>query len=225
MPTPAILKSSFISDHYYHFVCKSIDGILLFPGVEDYKIFKDRFKKFTDEFLEIWSYCFLPNHTHQIVKIKSIETIKNCIDKFPLENKTKTMLAFLDDCTNEMALDKMIDRQMNSFLVSYANYYNNKYNRQGGLFQKPFKRIAITDDSHLQQAIIYTHANAQKHGLVNDFQQYPFSSYAEIIKDNNYYTNSKNVVAFFGGVEKFTEIHNAQVAYYYQNSWPNSKLE
>ena len=43
---------------------------------------------------------------------------------------------------------------MNSFLVSYANYINNKYDRKGGIFQKPFKRIAIEGDAHLQQAII-----------------------------------------------------------------------
>jgi hypothetical protein len=225
MPTPAVLKASFIANNYYHFVCKSIDGILLFPAIEDYKVFKDRFKKFTDEFLQPWCYCLLPNHAHHIVKIKSPSIIKNSIDKFPVENKTKAMLSFLTDSTNEIALDKMIDRQMNSFLVSYANYYNNKYNRQGGLFQKPFKRIAIADDAHLQQAIIYTHANAQKHGIVNDYKQYPFSSYGEIIKENNYYINSKNVTAFFGGIEKLIKINKTQVEYYYQNNWPNSKLE
>jgi putative transposase len=225
MPTPAKLKASFTANYYYHFVCKSIDGILLFPDVSDYLVFTDRFKKFTDEFLETWSFCLLPNHTHHIVKIKSSETIKNSIANFPLANRTKAMLSFLDDSTNEITFDKMIDRQMNSFLVSYANYYNNKYQRQGGIFQKPFKRIAIDDDVHLQQAIIYTHANAQKHGITKDYKKYPFSSYAAIIKANEYYTNSKNVIAFFGGIEKFIQIHNSQVEYYYQNNWPNSKLE
>ena len=225
MPTPAHLKSPFVSDNYYHLVCKSIDGLLLFPSHEDYHVFKDRFKKFTDEFLEIWSYCLLPNHTHQIIKIKAGSTIKKCIDNFPLENKTKAMLSFSEVCTNEIALDKMIDRQMNSFLVSYANYYNNTYNRQGGLFQKPFKRIAISDDTHLQQAIIYVHANAQKHGIVNDYKQSPYSSYNNMINGTDYYIKSKNVLSFFGGKEKFIEIHNSQVDFYYQNSWPNSKLE
>jgi putative transposase len=225
MPTPAKLKASFIANCYYHFVCKSIDGILLFPDITDYLVFTDRFKKFTDEFLETWSFCLLPNHTHHIIKIKSPETIKNSIATFPLANRTKAMLSFLDDSTNEITFDKMIDRQMNSFLVSYANYYNNKYQRQGGIFQKPFKRIAIDDDAHLQQAIIYTHANAQKHGITNDYKKYPFSSYTAIIKDNEYYTNSKNVIDFFGGIEKFIQIHNSQVEYYYQNNWPNSKLE
>jgi putative transposase len=225
MPTPANLKTSFAANGYYHFVCKSIDGILLFPDVADYLVFTDRFKKFTDEFLELWGFCLLPNHTHHIVKIKLPEIVKASITNFPLENRTKAMLSFLSDSTNETVFDKMIDRQMNSFLVSYANYYNNKYQRQGGIFQKPFKRIVIDDDAHLQQAIIYTHANAQKHGITGNYKKYPFSSYASIIEANEYYTSSKNVINFFGGIEKFIQIHNSQVEYYYQNNWPNSKLE
>jgi hypothetical protein len=225
MPTPLVLKASFIEKGNFHFVCKSIDGLLLFPEMEDYIVFTDRFKKFTNEFIEIWSYCLLPNHTHHIVKIKPVSLIKNTISKFPTENKTKAMLSFLDNSENEAALDKMIDRQMNSFLVSYANYYNNKYKRQGGLFQKPFKRIAILDDAHLQQAIIYTHANAQKHGIVKDFSQYPFSSYDAIITGKNYYANAKNIMDFFGGLERFIQTHQNQIEFYYQNNWPNSKLE
>jgi putative transposase len=225
MPTPARLKASFTTNCYYHFVCKSIDGLLLFLDSKDYLVFTDRFKKFTDEFLEIWSFCLIPNHTHHIVKIKSLETIKNSVANFPFSNRTKAMLSFLEDSTNEIALDKMIDRQMNSFLVSYANYYNNNYQRQGGIFQKPFKRIAIDDDAHLQHAIVYTHANAQKHDIANDYKKYPFSSYITIIKNDEYYTNSKSVINFFGGIEKFIQIHDSQVEYYYQKNWPNSKLE
>jgi putative transposase len=225
MPTPAKLKASFTPNYYYHFVCKSIDGLLLFPNVADYYVFTDRFKKFTDEFLEIWSFCLLPNHTHHVIKIKSLQTIKKSIANFPAENKTKAMTSFLNDSDNETEFDKMIDRQMNSFLVSYANYYNNKYQRQGGIFQKPFKRITIENDAHLQQAIIYTHANAQKHGMIKDYKKYQFSSYAAIIKADDYYTNSKSVVAFFDGVENFIQIHKNKVEYYYQSNWPNSKLE
>jgi putative transposase len=115
----------------------------------------------------------------------------------------------------------MIERQVNSFLVSYANYLNNKYNRKGGLFQKPFKRIQICDDGHLQQAIIYSNANAQKHQLVNDFREYPYSSFNAVINYDYYFVDGKNV----GGIEKFIKIHEAQVEYFYGKGWPSSKLE
>ena len=119
----------------------------------------------------------------------------------------------------------MIERQMNSFLVSFANYTNNKYNRKGGLFQKPFRRIEVADDIHLQQAIIYVHANAQKHNLDLDFRDHPFSSYHPILNNISSYIDVRNLLTFFGGIEKFTTIHKNQVDYYYGGNWPSSKLE
>jgi hypothetical protein len=147
-----------------------------------------------------------------------------------IENATETaitlaMRAFLDDLENEKLFDAMIERQMNSFLVSFANYHNNKYKRKGGLFQKPFRRIQICDDSHLQQAVIYVNANAQKHNLINDFRQYPYSSYNEVIQNTNKFIDTKAVLSFFGGIENFIAIHKRQVEYYYGADWPSSKIE
>ena len=135
------------------------------------------------------------------------------------------MNAFLSDPDNELLLDAMIERQMNRFLVSYSSFYYVKYNRKGGLFQKPFKRIQIPDDASLQQAIIYTNANAQKHSLVKDFTSYGYSSYHEILQNMDTWINSRAVIGFFGGRDQFDEIHKKQVDYYYSNSWPASNLE
>ncbi|MEO6540661.1 MAG: hypothetical protein ABIN74_06720 [Ferruginibacter sp.] len=135
------------------------------------------------------------------------------------------MILFLADSKNDVLFDEMIERQMNSFLVSYANYCNNKRNRKGGIFQKPFKRIRIDDDAHLQQAIIYTNANAQKHHLVTDFKKYPHSSYTGTITGNNIFIKVKNVLDFFGGLDNFINIHKNQIDYYYLRDWPSSKLE
>ncbi len=119
----------------------------------------------------------------------------------------------------------MLERQMNSFLVSYANYYNQRYQRKGGLFQKPFRRIEILDDAYLQQAIIYTNANAQKHNIINDFSKYPYCSYQEILQGSGTGIAQKEIINFFGSKEKFETLHKAQVEYYYQKGWPSSKLE
>ena len=135
------------------------------------------------------------------------------------------MKHFYDECENEIFFNKVIERQMNSFLVSYANYVNNKYERKGGIFQKPFKRIQIDGEAHLQQAIIYTNANAQKHELVEDYKNYPFSSYLPVVQNDHSWVDSKNVLEFFNGVNNFIFTHNQQAAYFYQKDWPSSKLE
>ena len=241
MPTPNELKAPFYSDCFYHIVCKSIDGLLLFNDEQDYQVFLHRFKKFTGDFLDVWSYCLLSNHTHHVVKIKSTEAIKSFINQLESGNKTKAMQKWLHAIVpgesppkgdspgvghpTGLLFDAMLERQMNSFLVSYANYLNNKYNRKGGLFQKPFKRKQIHDNGYLHQAIVYTNANAQKHQLVKDFRQYCFSSFNSIRNNDQYFIDSKNILLFFGGVEKFVKIHEEQVAYFYGKGWPSSKLE
>ena len=82
MPTPTNLKAQFYPDEFYHIVCKSIDGVLLFNDHTDHVIFNERLKKFTSYFFDIWSYCHIPNHTHHVIKIKSIDAIKNLLKNY-----------------------------------------------------------------------------------------------------------------------------------------------
>ena len=225
MPTPIEFKAPFCPDVFYHIVCKSIDGIVLFNEGKEYKIFRERFGLFTSLCFEIWCYCMLPNHTHHIVRVKSKDIILKNIALLPEKERTNSMNSLIKDTENELLFDTMIERQMNSFLVSYANYCNNKRNRKGGIFQKPFRRIRINDDSHLQQAVIYVHANAQKHKLIGDFKKYPFSSYCEIIIGDDQFVETRKTINFFGSKTEFIIKHKNQVDYYYQNNWPSSKLE
>lgn len=225
MPTPEKYKAPFLPGSYYHIVCKSIDGLILFNEEKDYRVFKERFKQFTSAFFEVWAYNLIPNHTHHIIKARPAQEIAETISGFQKEEQSKAMLRFLDAIKDENSFDEMIERQMNSLLVSYANYCNNKRGRKGGIFQKPFKRIRIEDDSHLQQAIIYTNANAQKHKLVRDFKEHPYSSYADIINGNGQFTEIDKQIGFFGGLDNFINIHKSQVEYYYQHDWLPSKLE
>ena len=225
MPTPVEYKAPFCSGGFYHIVCKSTDGLILFPEAIDHTTFMKRFRQFTGPFLDIWSYSLLNNHTHHISKIKPVDAIFTYGNELIDGTRTAAMKSFLTNPKNESIFDSMIERQMNSMLVSYANYYNNKYERKGGLFQSPFRRTQIHDDSHLQQAIIYVNANAQKHHLASDFKSYPYSSYNATISNNCEYINAEDFLNFFGGVEKFISLHESQVSYYYSGVWPSSKLE
>jgi putative transposase len=223
MPTPPEFKAPFRPECFFHIVFKSIDGVLLFREDKDYHVFLQRFQQFTNSVLDVWSYSLLSNHTHHIIKIKPLTAVLENIKK--LSDQTLAMKSLLADQNNEQLFDGMIERQMNSFLVSFANYTNNKYNRKGGLFQKPFRRIEVADDIHLQQAIIYVHANGQKHNIVLDFKEHPYNSYFPILKNDTSFIDVNNVLNFFDGPEKFAAIHKSQVDYYYGGNWPFSKLE
>ncbi|GAB2836479.1 transposase [Ferruginibacter profundus] len=225
MPVSELLKSPFVAGNHYHLVFKSIDGVLLFRDENDHTIFLERFQKFTAIAFYNWAYCLLNNHVHFIVKVKPLENIVIAISKTDQTKQTVAMKELLAVQDKPETLDAMIERQVNSFMVSYANYTKNKYHHKGGLFQKPFKRIAIDSDAHLQMAIIYVHANVAKHKVFDNYKKYVHSSYTAIITNNNFYCASASVVQFFGGVEKFILLHEEQINYYYQKGFPNSKLE
>lgn len=61
--------------------------------------------------------------------------------------------------------------------VSYAGYFNRKYNRNGHLFQGRFKSILIDADNYLKQLSRYIHLNPVRAGLVDRPADYDWSSY------------------------------------------------
>lgn len=218
MPVSPLLKAPFQALQFYHIVCKSIDGLLLFPDEQDYFVFHQRFQRFTQSYFDVWSYTLLENHGHYIIKVKSTENIIDAVKKMKPKHLTESQCRLAQNTTDELIMNRMLERQMNRFLVSYCNYYKNKYFHHGGLFQKPFKRIKIQDADHLQQAIIYTHANSQKHDIIKDYKLYPYSSFLPIC---NSHQNGvfKEVVDFFGGVDLFVKLHDQQINYYYSSYW------
>jgi putative transposase len=225
MPVSELLKSPFVPNNHYHLVFKSIDGILLFRNKTDYPVFLERFQRFTGFIFDIWAYCQLSNHVHFIGKSKPLEKVTAGINELDLDKQTVAMKKLLATPDKPEAFDEMIERQVNSFMVSFANFTKNKYSHHGGLFQKPFKRIKIETDAHLQQAIIYVHANSVKHKVFDDYTTYPYCSYPAFIKTGSNYCTTEDVLNFFGGLDKFIQLHEEQVENYYRKDFPNSKLE
>lgn len=72
--------------------------------------------------------------------------------------------------------------------VSYANWYNWKYERSGHVFQDRFKSECVENDAYLLTVIRYIHMNPVKAGIVNNPEEYPWSSCA------TYYKNEKQAV-------------------------------
>lgn len=199
--------------------------MLLFNKASDYDLFLQRFSNFLLPFIDIWAFILLQNHVHLIIHVKTEKNIREYLAELPVPLQTKAMQKLMTSDKNSILIDELIERQFNSFMVSYVNSINNQTGKQGGFFQKPFKRILIADESHLQQAIIYVHANAQKHGLTKDFRSSLHSSYISIIEQNSAFIDTNAVLTFFKGKEAFVEQHRMQVEQFYSNNWPSSKIE
>jgi len=77
---------------------------------------------------------------------------------------------------------KEISLIMKSIAVSYANYFNKKYNRVGHLFQDRFRSRAIENKEYMKNVLRYVHQNPVKAGIC-DIHKYKWSSYNEYIKE------------------------------------------
>jgi putative transposase len=224
MPTRSAFKAPFFCGQFYHLVFKSIDGLLLFRNDRNRLFFLEKFSLYTRNILICFSWCQLDNHVHFVIRILSLPDLQKLILQVPDVNKTIAMRKFLMEPLNDLVVNELIERQINRFMVSYTNAFNIRFNRTGSLFQS-FRRSVINNEAHLQQAIIYVHANAQKHGLIEDYQLYPHSSFDGILKSKQSFVDAEAVLNFFGGKTKFIEQHRQQVAHYYTNRWPDSVIE
>ena len=62
---------------------------------------------------------------------------------------------------------------------SYVYYYNHKYSRDGHLFRERFKSEPVNDMAYFVTLLRYIHQNPVKAGMVDEVQDYEFSSWHE----------------------------------------------
>ena len=103
-----------------------------------------------------------------------------------------------------------LDRVMKRISCSYAYYFNQKYGREGHLFQDRFRSEPITDETYLLAAVRYIHNNPQKAGICSR-EEYPWSSWQEYVKTPDL-VNTEIVLSLVGGTDGFLELSNSNEA-------------
>jgi len=77
--------------------------------------------------------------------------------------------------------DHSVSQIMQKITPNYTKYYNSKYGRKGHLFPKRFRSIYVERNSFLARVTRFIHLLPQRAGLVANFREYPFSSYAAYV--------------------------------------------
>ena len=97
----------------------------------------------------------------------------------------ETEISILAYCLMENHVHLLIqdpDRKCSVFMkkidLSYARYYNGKYERIGHLFQDRYRSEIVTNDVYLLSAFRYILNNPEKAGICRA-ESYPWSSYRE----------------------------------------------
>ncbi len=102
--------------------------------------------------------------------------------------------------------DKIIAEQFRRFFISYSQAINKQQNRVGSLFQKNFKRICIENRKYLTNLIYYIHANPQIHELIDDFRNWPYSSYGKFLEAKKSHLKKEDVLSWFGRLKNTKHI-------------------
>jgi len=213
MPIPSKLLADFNENGIYHVFNRTNNRERLFLSDNNRFFFLHQYKNHLSQLLDTYSWNLQPNHFHFLVKAKTSNEIKKYLECKGLSNLTLTENRFLHD---EISQSELTEKGFKRFFQSYAQSFNNMHNRNGNLFYKPFKRIEVVGDSYFDQAMIYIHANAIKHRLVKDINQYKWSSWHSILSDSPTNLLRDEILDWFGGKERFIKIHLEMTKYYYE---------
>ena len=100
-----------------------------------------------------------------------------------------------------------VSNGFSSFLQSYTRAINKMYDRTGSIFENPFKRIEVKEEPYFSALISYIHKNPETHGLIDDFKDYPYSSYHAHILDKTTKLNRSEVLEWFGSKTAYKFFH------------------
>jgi len=182
-----------LGDRYYHIFNRGNNGQSVFFNEENYKYFLRRFHQFLSPFVDLLAYSLMPNHFHFLIKTKgSVPILK---DGNPLRS------------TDETEIGKHVSNQFRRFLITYSMAINKQEKRTGSLFSKNFKRLEIEDEEYLRYVTFYIHFNPQKHGWIDDFKKYRYTSWLAYNSEKPSLLNRTLLRGLFGGSDELLEYH------------------
>ncbi|MBC3539228.1 transposase [Rufibacter sediminis] len=176
---------------FYHVYTRGNNKETVFVEERNYEYFLQLYLKYITPFADTFAYCLLRNHFHFLIRVKEVATIQTS--------------QVLKTCE---VLPAHMSKQFSNLLNAYTKAINSAYGRTGSLFQERFGRIEVTSPGYFTRLIYYIHFNPQKHGFVEDFRDWPHSSYHSFTSLNKR-TNLKReeVLEWFGGVKWYQDFH------------------
>lgn len=204
MPIPQKYLADFNEHGIYHVYNRTNNREKLFLSNENYNFFMRNYEERMSHLIDTYCWCLLPNHFHLLIRVKATNIIAAYLETKDFKDLSQTEKKFTDKLATT---SELIEHGFKRFFQSYSLAFNKMYNRQGNLFYKPFKRIEVSRDTQLTQAIIYIHSNPVKHKLVNDFTQYLWSSWKTILSDAPTRLLRKEIIEWFDSREAFIKTH------------------
>lgn len=216
-----------ISGHYYHIYNCGINGENLFRKSENY----EQFLAFTDKYIlpvaDLLAWVLMPNHFHFLVKIK-----ENVVYKYSFADRDLKGEAWFDEHkweTTDMDLSAYAvpdsvkvpkaNLHFSHCFNSYSKYYNTRFARHGGLFERRFKRKHIDNLKYLRRMVLYIHNNPVHHGFCEHPSEYSWSSYLTCISLKPTKLKRDEVMGWFDSEANFRLMHGEKIEFEKIEKW------
>lgn len=181
-------------DKFYHIWNRGNNRENLFYTSANYEYFLRLYAEFLDPVAETYAFCLLPNHFHLLIRTKAFA---QSLEVSPTGETSRK--------ANPVSL------AFQRLFTAYSQAINIQQHRTGSLFQKPFKRLEIKSAKQLANLVHYIHTNPQRHGITDDFRQYPWSSYERIIIARPSKLKKEEVLAWFKNKENYLNYHTRTI--------------
>jgi len=97
-----------------------------------------------------------------------------------------------------LLIEQISDVPISNFILklctSYSMYFNKKYKRVGNVFQDCFKSVLVKSNPQLMWNSAYIHMNPVEANIVNNPEDYMWSSYCDFIDKRNLIIVSKDLI-------------------------------
>ena len=175
---------------FYHVFNRGVNGEDLFWEERNYRYFLEKYAHHVSPVAKTFAYALLPNHFHLLVQIRRTA---GCNEGDQPEDLSTTQIA----------------RAFANLFSGYAKAINKAYGRTGSLFERPFQRIEVDSDRYFQHVVRYIHQNPERHDFVDDFRDWPHTSYASLQSGADTQLERRDVLDHFGGRDAVQQAHRA----------------
>ena len=187
----------------YHIHNPGVNREPIFHGPDNYRYFLDLYIKHVGWLVDTFAYCLLGNHFHFLLRVKELEDLTEDLTGgedltgFPKPVRSGAVETGL----------RPPSQYFSNLFNAYARAFNIRYNRTGALFQRPFGRIPVETDAYFAYLVVYIHQNPQKHGFVDDYRDWPYSSYHALAGEGQTRLDRATLLDWMGGPPGFHMAH------------------
>lgn len=187
---------------FYHIYNRGINSGQIIFERRNYLYFLQLYAKYMLAVFDTYAYCLLGNHYHLLVRVKTEQERLHAL-------QAHTSAGRLDQ-PERLAQSqlKSASDHFNHMQIAYTMSINKAYGRTGGLMERPFRRKLVESNAYFTNLVAYIHQNPQKHGIVNDFRDWPWTSYGAFLTNQHSHLQREFVLDWFGSQTEFLEFHD-----------------